>query len=82
MLQSAHSSTLPPSVAESRDTSPEQDTDTVVSIKSPLLGESSVECWWCESKSYESCLSHAPFGIALAVAIASEFRSVSDFLFH
>ena len=39
MLQSAHSSTLPPSVAESRDTSPEQDTDTVVSIKSPLLGE-------------------------------------------
>ena len=38
MLQSAHSS-LPPSTAESRDTSPEQDTDTVVSIKSPLLGE-------------------------------------------
>merc|ERR1719500_1048214 len=37
MLQSAHSS-LPPSTAESRDTSPEQDTDTVVSIKSPLLG--------------------------------------------
>ena len=38
MLQSAHPS-LPPSTAESRDTSPEQDNDTVVSIKSPLLGE-------------------------------------------
>ena len=66
MLQSAHSS-LPPSTAESRDTSPEQDTDTVVSIKSPLLGEF-------------SCLER--FGIAVAVAIESEFRSASVFLFH
>ena len=81
MLQSAHSSTLPPSVAESRDTSPEQDTDTVVSIKSPLLGEFLI-LWCFGAKSNESCLCHARFGIALAVAIASEFRSVSDILFH
>merc|ERR1712116_89056 len=36
MLQNNHA--LPPSTAESRDTSPEQDTETVVSITSPLLG--------------------------------------------
>ena len=42
MLQNNHA--LPPSTAESRDTSPEQDTETVVSITSPLLGEIAVCC--------------------------------------
>ena len=42
MLQNNHA--LPPSTAESRDTSPEQDTETVVSITSPLLGEIAICC--------------------------------------